>query len=99
MLGVSSDYGFLILGIVEISPDQNSIQTVNFLLINAKTGDIISFIEDENFDIVLTKREQEILELANEGLLNKETQTDYRLASIPLTDTGRIFSGKWTFKT
>jgi DNA-binding NarL/FixJ family response regulator len=72
LLGISSDYGPLVLGIIEISPNQTSTQPVSYRLTNTKTGDTILLSENGGPDITLTKREQEILKLVNEGLFSKE---------------------------
>lgn len=69
--GESRDY-ILILGVVDLSPDQDPDEPVKFRLINFKTGEIIMFPIVEESEISLTKREVEILKLVNTGMLSKE---------------------------
>jgi DNA-binding CsgD family transcriptional regulator len=72
LLGFSSDNTPVLLGIINISSLQAVSQSVNFYMANIKTGEIISFPNGEDFGNQLTKRELEILKLANEGMLSKE---------------------------
>jgi len=65
------DY-ILLLGVVDLSPDQNLEEPVKFRLVNFKTGEIVTFPILEEADISLTKREIEILKLVNVGMLSKE---------------------------
>lgn len=67
----SRDY-ILILGVIDISPDQNLNDPVKFRLVNFKTGKIVMIPVIEETDVALTKREIEILKLVNEGMLSKE---------------------------
>jgi len=67
----SNDY-ILLLGISDLSPDQNPDEPVKFRLVNFKTNEIIHFSAFEEPDMPLTKRELEILKLVNEGMLSKE---------------------------
>lgn len=67
----SRDY-ILLLGIIDISPDQNLNDPVKFRLVNFKTGKIVMIPVIEETDVALTKREIEILKLVNEGMLSKE---------------------------
>lgn len=67
----SRDY-ILILGVIDISPDQNLNDPVKFRLVNFKTGKIVMIPVIEETDVALTKREVEILKLVNEGMLSKE---------------------------
>lgn len=62
----------LLLGVVDISPDQDLKAPIKFRLINFKTGDIVNIPIIDNPDISLTKREKEILRLVNEGMMSKE---------------------------
>jgi len=65
------DY-ILLLGVVDLSPDQNLEEPVKFRLVNFKTGEIVTFPIIEETDVALTKREVEILKLVNIGMLSKE---------------------------
>ena len=62
----------LLLGVVDISPDQDLKAPVKFRLVNFKTGDIIPIPIIDNPDISLTKREKEILKMVKEGMMSKE---------------------------
>lgn len=67
----SNDY-VLLLGISDISPDQGANEPVKFRLVNFKTNKVINFPVLEKPDLPLTKRELEILQFVNEGMLSKE---------------------------
>ncbi|MFV0332288.1 MAG: LuxR C-terminal-related transcriptional regulator [Dysgonomonas sp.] len=62
---------WIIMGVMDISPDQTSLERVKRTVINKKTGEIISspFIYQ---DVQLTNREKEILLLIHRGYLSKE---------------------------
>lgn len=62
----------LLLGVADISPDQDMNALPKFRLVNYKTGEIIPFQIVEDMDVNLTKREVEILKLAQEGMFSKE---------------------------
>lgn len=62
----------LLLGVVDISPDQDLKAPIKFRLVNFKTGDIVNIPIIDNPEISLTKREKEVLKMVNEGLLSKE---------------------------
>jgi DNA-binding CsgD family transcriptional regulator len=62
----------LLLGVVDISPNQDLKAHIKFRLINYKTGDIIPIPVIENTNISLTKRELEVLEMVDEGMMSKE---------------------------
>jgi len=62
----------ILLGVVDISPDQTPDAGIRFRLMNFKTGDIVPFPINESPDISLTKREMEVLKMANEGMFSKE---------------------------
>ncbi|MDR2919599.1 MAG: LuxR C-terminal-related transcriptional regulator [Tannerella sp.] len=68
---ISRDF-ILLLGILDISPDQNLDDPVKFRLVNFKTGKVVMIPVVEETDVSLTKREVEILKLVNEGMLSKE---------------------------
>lgn len=63
---------YLVLGVVDLSPDQRNMDEVKFRLVNIKTGEIIPFPLTEEANIKLTKREIEILKLVNKGMFSKE---------------------------
>ena len=64
---------WLLLGIVDMSPDTTSQEHVKLRIINFRTGEIAPFsiVNPEN-DVKLSKREKEILELVRKGLQSKE---------------------------
>lgn len=64
---------WLLLGIIDVSPDTSPFEHIKLRVINYKTGEIapFSFIEQKS-DIKLSEREKEILELARKGLQSKE---------------------------
>ena len=62
----------LLLGVIDISPDQDLKVPIKFQLINYKTGAIVHIPLLESTDISLTKRETEILRLVDEGMLSKD---------------------------
>jgi Response regulator containing a CheY-like receiver domain and an HTH DNA-binding domain len=66
-----NDY-ILLLGICDVSPDQNMDEPAKFRLVNYKTNEVINFPAFEHPDISLTQREVEVLNLVNEGMLSKE---------------------------
>lgn len=72
MLETGESENPLLLGVVDISPDQDLKAPIKFRLINFKTGDIVNIPLIDNPDISLTKREKEILKLVNDGMMNKE---------------------------
>lgn len=67
---------WLTLGVVDISPNQDSVAAVRTQLINYKTGELIK-LPDENKTtlhqpIELSAREKEVLGMVKDGLLSKE---------------------------
>lgn len=69
--GETEDY-ILLLGVIDISPNQNPDEPVKFRLVNFKTGEIVTFPLIEETDISLTRREVEVLKLVNDGMISKE---------------------------
>lgn len=63
---------WLILGIINILPDQSNIAGLKSVFINLKTGERTPFNFHEKPLFELTSREKEILELIKEGFLSKE---------------------------
>ena len=67
---------WLILGLIDPSPDTSLPGSVKLRIINYKTGEIVPFsILKQKNDIKLSVREKEILELASRGLQSKEIST------------------------
>jgi len=65
------DY-ILLLTASDLSPNQNLDEPVKFRLFNFKTNEVVKFPLLKETDMSLTKREVEILQLVNEGMLSKE---------------------------
>lgn len=75
LLGISSDNTPVVMGVVDLSPNQNSNQPFSIRLINSKTGEIVSFpfpAHENTISNSLSNRELEILKMAGEGMLSKE---------------------------
>ena len=62
---------WIVMGVMDISPDQIPTKTIKHSVLNLKTGDIINpgFL---NSEMQLTNREKDILRLIRQGLLSKE---------------------------
>jgi DNA-binding CsgD family transcriptional regulator len=63
---------WIILGEVNISPDQGTLDNVQKITVNLKTGKIIYPRNKFDYDTSLSKREIEILKLVRKGYLSKE---------------------------
>lgn len=64
---------WLILGIVDISPEQSPDAHIKLRLVNLKTNEIVPFpLSTNNQEVVLTTREKEVLEMIKNGFLSKE---------------------------
>jgi DNA-binding CsgD family transcriptional regulator/PAS domain-containing protein len=63
---------WLLLGIADISPNQEEFNGIKTQFINFKTGQIIPWETPPKAEFELTKRELEILRLVKDGLLSKE---------------------------
>lgn len=63
---------WLVMGIIDLAPDQNSNQGFECSILNYKTGKKLSPSVFTDGTIKLTKREKEILQLVKYGLLSKE---------------------------
>ncbi|MBK9015106.1 MAG: hypothetical protein IPM82_14125 [Saprospiraceae bacterium] len=63
---------WLLLGIVDISPNQEEFNGIKCQLLNFKTGNTIPFETSQKPAYELTNRELEILKLVKNGLLSKE---------------------------
>ncbi len=67
-----SGKAWIIMGIMDISPDQHLTEQIRCSTLNLKTGDIFDPLEQATNSILLTTRETEILNLIRQGLLSKE---------------------------
>ncbi len=63
---------WLMMMVVDLSPDQGVVEGSKSQLLNFRTGKIISMETPKTIQFELTKREKEILRLVKEGLLSKE---------------------------
>ncbi len=63
---------WLLMGIIDVSPNQEEYSGIRTQLINFKTGNIIPMDAPKKAQVELTKREMEILKLVKGGLLSKE---------------------------
>ncbi len=79
---------WLMLGIVDISPDQEENDYVKSQLLNFRTGSFIPFEATPKADLELTKRELEVLKLVKDGLLSKEI-SDKLSISVHTVNTHR----------
>jgi DNA-binding CsgD family transcriptional regulator/PAS domain-containing protein len=79
---------WLMLSIVDVSPNQEADSSVKSQIYNYKTGNIIPFPDAEKPQLELTKRELEILKLVKEGYLSKEI-SDKLSISVHTVNTHR----------
>ena len=63
---------WLMLGVVDVSPNQEEFNGIKCQFLNFKTGQIIPWETPPKAEYELTKRELEILRLVKDGLLSKE---------------------------
>ncbi len=63
---------WLMMGVVDVSPNQEEYSGIKCQLLNFKTGKFVPIEPAPTVQIDLTKREIEILKLVKEGLLSKE---------------------------
>lgn len=63
---------WLMMGVVDVSPNQEEYSGIKCQLLNFKTGKFVPIEPTPTVQIDLTKREIEILKLVKEGLLSKE---------------------------
>lgn len=63
---------WIILGCMDISPDQTPVEKIKSTVFNLKTGEIIHPFMQERTKEILTKKEKEILLLIRQGYLSKE---------------------------
>lgn len=67
-----TDQLWLLLSIVDISPNQEENSPIKSQLLNFRTGDFIPLEITQKAELDLTKRELEVLKLVKQGLLSKE---------------------------
>jgi DNA-binding CsgD family transcriptional regulator len=79
---------WLMLTIVDLSPNQDVLEGSKSQLLNFRTGQIISMEASEKVQFELTKREKEILKLVKAGLLSKEI-SDKLSISVHTVNTHR----------
>jgi len=72
LLADSKGKAWIIMGALDISPDQSLIEIVKYSMLNLKTGELHSPHESCCFENILTAREIEILQLIGSGNLSKE---------------------------
>lgn len=79
---------WLMMNIVDISPNQEEFESNKSKLLNFKTGQIIPLEENPKIQFELTKREIEILSLVRDGFLSKEI-SDKLSISVHTVNTHR----------
>ena len=79
---------WLMLSIVDISPNQEENSPVKSQLLNFRTGNFIPFEMPQKAELDLTKRELEILKLVKQGYLSKEI-SDKLSISVHTVNTHR----------
>ncbi|MGP1479568.1 MAG: response regulator transcription factor [Capnocytophaga sp.] len=66
------DDNFLVMGMIDLAPEQSENTSVRFQIKNCVTDEIVPFAIETTTDTLLTLREREILALAKEGMFSKE---------------------------
>ena len=81
---------WLSIGIIDISPNQNTMEGVKCQLLNFKTGQLfpLDFLDRVESNVVITKREAEILQLIKTGHLSKEI-SNILMISVHTVNTHR----------
>jgi DNA-binding CsgD family transcriptional regulator len=79
---------WLIMSVVDISPNQEENTSIKCQLLNFQTGNIIPFENVPKMELELTKRETEILKLVKDGYLSKEI-SDILSISVHTVNTHR----------
>lgn len=79
---------WLMLTIVDLSPNQDESKPCKSQLLNFKTGKMVPIEPSPNIQLELTKRELEILKLVKNGLLSKEI-SDQLSISVHTVNTHR----------
>ena len=69
---VFKEDNFLVMGIIDIAPEQSANTSVRFQIKNCLTDEIVPFAIESAADTLLTSREREVLALAKEGMFSKE---------------------------
>lgn len=70
---------WMIMGVMDIAPDQTPMERIKRTVINRKTGEILA-LAVVPADQQLTKREKEILLLIRQGFLSKEIASKLNLS-------------------
>lgn len=78
---------WLSLGIIDLSPDQDLHSPCRYRLVNVKTGELYH-IPKEDPAIILSMREQEVLQLLAKGLISKQI-ADQLFISVNTVNTHR----------
>ena len=76
----------MVLGVVDLSPDQKDMDEIKFRLVNNKTGEMTPFPLTEETNIKLTKREVEILKLVNKGMFSKEISDSLSISVLTVNN-------------
>jgi DNA-binding CsgD family transcriptional regulator len=84
----SKGQAWLMMNIVDISPNQDESDECEYKLLNFKTGQILLIEEPSQIQYELTKREKEILKLVKAGFLSKEI-SDKLTISVHTVNTHR----------
>lgn len=79
---------WLMMNIVDVSPNQDESGECEYKLLNFRTGHLISLENPSNAQFELTRREKEILRLVKEGFLSKEI-SDKLAISVHTVNTHR----------
>ena len=66
------DDNFLVMGMIDLAPEQSANTSVRFQIKNCLTDEVVPFAIESATDVLLTPREREILALAKEGMFSKE---------------------------
>ena len=66
------DDNFLVMGMIDLAPEQSANTSVRFQIKNCLTDEIVPFAIESATDALLTPREREIFVLAKEGMFSKE---------------------------
>ena len=66
------DDNFLVMGMIDLAPEQSANISVRFQIKNCLTDEVVPFTIETATDVLLTPREREILALAKEGMFSKE---------------------------
>ena len=83
----SSGNLWLSLGIMDLSPDQDLQTMCRYRMVNVKTGEVYHFPKEDP-EVVLSLREQEVLQLIARGLISKQI-ADKLFISVNTVNTHR----------